>query len=141
MFKIVQIISAIGTTKRVKDTLRSLGLGKIGNTGSLKDLKEHHGRLRVIRHMVEIREEATGKIVQVKDEVKRNLVKGAHPVKEVVSSQKPKVEKVKEVVQKTKEAVKDTVKDTVKEVVKKAEKIVKEVKEKKGKDGKETSSK
>jgi large subunit ribosomal protein L30 len=49
-----QIRSVNGASPRQRDTLRSLGLGRIGRESSHKDSPQLRGMLRVVEHMVEV---------------------------------------------------------------------------------------
>ena len=44
--------SPIGTKQRVRETLRGLGLGKVGSTSELKATPEVLGMLRRVNHLV-----------------------------------------------------------------------------------------
>jgi large subunit ribosomal protein L30 len=52
--RITQVRSAIGQTKRHQGTLRALGLGRIGKTAEHKAGAELEGKLRQVRHLVEV---------------------------------------------------------------------------------------
>lgn len=53
--KLKQIRSVIGSTQTQKDNLRSLRLGKIGQVAVFEDVNSSFlGRLKVIKHMVEV---------------------------------------------------------------------------------------
>jgi large subunit ribosomal protein L30 len=49
-----QVRSANGTSRRQRDTLRSLGLGRIGRKSSHADSPQLRGMLRVVEHLVEV---------------------------------------------------------------------------------------
>ena len=49
---ITQVKSANGTNQRQKDTLRTLGLRKIGQTVEVKDNEQTRGMLHRVRHLV-----------------------------------------------------------------------------------------
>ena len=53
---ITQVKSANGTNQRQKDTLRTLGLRKIGHTVEVKDTPQSRGMLHRVRHLVKIDE-------------------------------------------------------------------------------------
>ena len=55
--KIRQVRSAIGQSQKHRGTLRSLGLGKIGRTAEHAEGPEFAGKLRKVRHLVEVVEE------------------------------------------------------------------------------------
>ncbi len=55
--KIKQVRSSIGQSERHRGTLRSLGLGKIGRTAEHAESPELAGKLRKVRHLVEVVEE------------------------------------------------------------------------------------
>jgi large subunit ribosomal protein L30 len=50
-----QIRSANGASPRQRDTLRSLGLGRIGRESSHADSPQLRGMLRVVEHLVEVK--------------------------------------------------------------------------------------
>ena len=52
--QITQVKSANGTTPKQRDSLRTLGLGKIGRTAEHSEGPELAGMLRKVRHLVEI---------------------------------------------------------------------------------------
>ena len=54
MPKITQIKSKNGSTQRQLDTLRSLGLRRIGHTVDVKDSPQARGMVRRVRHLVRI---------------------------------------------------------------------------------------
>jgi large subunit ribosomal protein L30 len=51
---IKQVRSSNGASPRQRDTLRSLGLGRIGRSASHPDSPQLQGMLRVVEHMVEL---------------------------------------------------------------------------------------
>jgi large subunit ribosomal protein L30 len=51
-----QVRSTNGTSPRQRDTLRSLGLGRIGRTSSHSDTPQLRGMLRVVDHLVEVQD-------------------------------------------------------------------------------------
>ena len=53
---VVQRRSSNGSNKRQLDTLRSLGLRRIGHTVQVKDSEQARGMLHAVRHLVEVRE-------------------------------------------------------------------------------------
>jgi large subunit ribosomal protein L30 len=53
---VIQRRSRNGANKRQLDTLRSLGLRRIGHTVSVKDTPQARGMLHAVRHLVEVRE-------------------------------------------------------------------------------------
>ena len=55
--KIRQVRSSIGQNQKHRGTLRSLGLGKIGRTAELSESPELAGKLRKVRHLVEVVED------------------------------------------------------------------------------------
>ena len=55
--KITQLRSKNGADKRQRDTLRSLGLRRIGHTVELTDSRQARGMVQAVRHLVEVREE------------------------------------------------------------------------------------
>ena len=52
--KVTQVRSAIGQNPANRGTLRSLGLGRIGQTAELKDTPELQGKLRKVAHLVRV---------------------------------------------------------------------------------------
>jgi large subunit ribosomal protein L30 len=52
--KLTQVKSAIGQNPANRGTLRSLGLGRIGQTNELKDSPELQGKLRKVAHLIRI---------------------------------------------------------------------------------------
>jgi large subunit ribosomal protein L30 len=50
-----QVRSANGASPRQRDTLRSLGLGRIGRESAHKDSPQLQGMLRVVEHLVEVK--------------------------------------------------------------------------------------
>ncbi len=53
---IVQRRSRNGANKKQLDTLRSLGLRRIGHTVEVKDSAQTRGMLHAVRHLVEVKE-------------------------------------------------------------------------------------
>jgi large subunit ribosomal protein L30 len=56
---VTQRRSRIGSNQRQLDTLRSLGLRRIGHTVQVTDTPQTRGMLHAVRHLVEVHEEAT----------------------------------------------------------------------------------
>jgi len=54
--KITQYRSANGSSRKQRDTLRSLGLGKIGRTVERPDEPTVRGAIHSIRHLVRVEE-------------------------------------------------------------------------------------
>lgn len=54
--RITQIRSEIGGTKEQRNSLRSLGLKKIGHTVTKPDRPEFRGMANVVRHLVTVEE-------------------------------------------------------------------------------------
>jgi len=52
--KITQVKSRNGSDKRQLDTLRSLGLRRIGQTVEVKDNEQTRGMVHRVRHLVEV---------------------------------------------------------------------------------------
>ena len=52
--KVTQVRSRNGANKRQLDTLRSLGLRRIGHTVELKDTPQARGMVYRVRHLVRI---------------------------------------------------------------------------------------
>jgi large subunit ribosomal protein L30 len=57
---VTQLRSRNGANKKQLDTLRSLGLRRIGQTVEVKDCEQARGMLHAVRHLVEV-EEGEGK--------------------------------------------------------------------------------
>ena len=55
-FRVTQRKSRNGCDKRQLDTLRSLGLRRIGHTVEVKDCDQSRGMLHAVRHLVEVQE-------------------------------------------------------------------------------------
>jgi large subunit ribosomal protein L30 len=53
-FTVVQRRSSNGSNKRQLDTLRSLGLRRIGHTVQIDDCPQARGMLHAVRHLVEV---------------------------------------------------------------------------------------
>jgi large subunit ribosomal protein L30 len=51
---VTQVKSAIGQNPDNRGTLRSLGLGRIGQTAQLADGPELQGKLRKVAHLVKV---------------------------------------------------------------------------------------
>jgi large subunit ribosomal protein L30 len=54
--RVTQRRSRNGANGKQLDTLRSLGLRRIGHTVELKDSEQTRGMLHAVRHLVEVRE-------------------------------------------------------------------------------------
>ena len=54
--RVTQRRSRNGCDKRQLDTLRSLGLRRIGHTVEVKDTPQARGMLHAVRHLVEVKE-------------------------------------------------------------------------------------
>ena len=54
--KVTQVMSRNGADKRQLDTLRSLGLRRIGHTVEIKDTPQARGMVHRVRHLVKIDE-------------------------------------------------------------------------------------
>jgi large subunit ribosomal protein L30 len=55
---VVQRRSANGSNQRQLDTLRSLGLRRIGHEVQIQDCPQARGMVHAVRHLVEVREES-----------------------------------------------------------------------------------
>jgi large subunit ribosomal protein L30 len=53
-FKVTQTKSKNGSDQKQLDTLRSLGLRKIGHTVEVKDTPQSRGMLHRVRHLVKV---------------------------------------------------------------------------------------
>lgn len=53
---VTQLRSKNGANKKQLDTLRSLGLRRIGHTVAVKDCPQSRGMLHAVRHLVEVQE-------------------------------------------------------------------------------------
>jgi large subunit ribosomal protein L30 len=58
--QITQYRSANGTNHAQRDTLRSLGLGRIGNTTERADCPQLRGMIRAVDHLVKVDEGKAG---------------------------------------------------------------------------------
>jgi large subunit ribosomal protein L30 len=56
--QVTQRRSSAGSNKRQLDTLRSLGLRRIGHTVDVKDCEQARGMVHAVRHLVEVHEDA-----------------------------------------------------------------------------------
>jgi len=56
--KVTQIKSRNGSDKRQLDTLRSLGLRRIGHSVEVKDTPQARGMVHRVRHLVRIEEDS-----------------------------------------------------------------------------------
>ena len=54
--KVTQRRSRNGANKKQLDTLRSLGLRRIGQTVQVEDCEQARGMLHAVRHLVEVQE-------------------------------------------------------------------------------------
>jgi large subunit ribosomal protein L30 len=54
---VTQKRSRNGADQRQRDTLRSLGLRRIGHAVSVKDTPQARGMLHAVRHLIDVREE------------------------------------------------------------------------------------
>jgi large subunit ribosomal protein L30 len=57
--RVKQRRSGNGATKRQLDTLRSLGLRRIGHTIEIEDCEPARGMLHAVRHLVEVEEQGS----------------------------------------------------------------------------------
>ena len=57
MPKVTQIKSKNGSNQKQLDTLRSLGLRRIGHTVDVKDSPQARGMLHRVRHLVKVEED------------------------------------------------------------------------------------
>jgi large subunit ribosomal protein L30 len=57
MPKVTQIKSKNGSTHRQLETLRSLGLRRIGHTVEVKDSPQSRGMLHRVRHLIKVEED------------------------------------------------------------------------------------
>jgi large subunit ribosomal protein L30 len=55
---VIQRRSSNGSNKRQLDTLRSLGLRRIGHEVQVQDCPQARGMVHAVRHLVEVREES-----------------------------------------------------------------------------------
>jgi large subunit ribosomal protein L30 len=54
--QITQRRSGNGANRKQLDTLRSLGLRRIGHTVTMKDTEQARGMLHAVRHLVEVKQ-------------------------------------------------------------------------------------
>jgi len=59
VIRVTQHKSRNGADKRQRDTLRSLGLRRIGHTVEVSDSPQIRGMLHKVRHLVEVAEEGS----------------------------------------------------------------------------------
>jgi large subunit ribosomal protein L30 len=57
MPKVTQIKSKNGSNQKQLDTLRSLGLRRIGHTVEVKDSEQARGMLHRVRHLIKVEED------------------------------------------------------------------------------------
>jgi large subunit ribosomal protein L30 len=57
--QVTQRRSSNGSDKRQLDTLRSLGLRRIGHTVEIKDCDQARGMVHAVRHLVEVEEQSS----------------------------------------------------------------------------------
>ena len=55
--KVTQVKSRNGSDQRQLDTLRSLGLRRIGHTVEIKDTPQARGMLHRVRHLVKVEDD------------------------------------------------------------------------------------
>ncbi len=53
---ITQVRSSNGSSRKQHDTLRSLGLGKIGRSSEREDVPTLRGAVHAVQHLVEVRD-------------------------------------------------------------------------------------
>jgi large subunit ribosomal protein L30 len=58
--KVKQVRSSNGADKRQRDTLRSLGLRRIGQSVERSDSPQTRGMIAKVRHLVEVSEDGNG---------------------------------------------------------------------------------
>jgi large subunit ribosomal protein L30 len=58
---VIQRRSSNGSNKRQLDTLRSLGLRRIGHSVQVEDREQVRGMLHAVRHLVEVQTDAGGR--------------------------------------------------------------------------------
>ena len=56
--KVTQVKSRNGADKRQRDTLRSIGVRRIGHTVEQKDTPQLRGMVHAVRHLVKVEEAA-----------------------------------------------------------------------------------
>ena len=108
--QVTQRRSSNGSNKRQLDTLRSLGLRRIGHTVQVKDCEQARGMVHAVRHLVEVHDDrqgqsdpgkageelmspaaksvATKPAEQVKDEQEQRV--GLHSLKPAPGSRRPR---------------------------------------------------
>jgi large subunit ribosomal protein L30 len=59
ILQVTQRRSGSGSNKRQLDTLRSLGLRRIGHTVELKDCEQARGMVHAVRHLVAVEEKSS----------------------------------------------------------------------------------
>jgi large subunit ribosomal protein L30 len=56
--KVTQVRSRNGSNKKQRETLRSIGLHKIGQTVEVADTPQMRGMIHKVRHLVEVAQDA-----------------------------------------------------------------------------------
>ncbi|HTB70727.1 MAG TPA: 50S ribosomal protein L30 [Solirubrobacteraceae bacterium] len=56
VLSVTQLRSRNGANKKQLDTLRSLGLRRIGHTVEVKDSEQARGMLHAVRHLIDVHE-------------------------------------------------------------------------------------
>jgi len=80
VFRITQIKSSIGCIKKIKENLRSLGLGKINSFTEIEDLNVHLGKIKKVNHLILVNkiEKKPKKVVEKKEKtIKKKGLKNA----------------------------------------------------------------
>jgi len=52
--KVTLVRSPIGCTQRIRQTLRALGLTRVGKTAVVQDNAPTQGRIRAVAHLIEV---------------------------------------------------------------------------------------
>lgn len=58
--RVTQVRSAIGAKQQHRGTLRSLGLGRIGQAAEHADSAQLQGQLRLVSHLIRVEQVANG---------------------------------------------------------------------------------
>lgn len=56
MIKVRLVRSPIGSTERQRQTLRALGLGRVGKSAVVQDNAATQGRIRTVQHLIEVQQ-------------------------------------------------------------------------------------
>ena len=86
--KVTQVKSRNGSRPAQLDTLRSLGLRRIGHTVDVNDTPQARGMIHAVRHLVSVEEEAVSAGRRTKTSRPRSI--GLHNLKPAPGSRRPR---------------------------------------------------